>query len=431
LIVTVASIVVVLSTPLWVKWLFFNEYRPNGMSILFVPLLVALAAAVLVRFERSSQYSRRLFIAGLFLKLLFAALYVLATFELYGGSADSAVYFDGAAAGLASTKAQIYGTEFGTPFAFRATELAIELFGTSFGTISVAFAVLAFLGTWLSYRAALVARLHFDVGVFLPLLVLTPSCLFWSATIGKDAMVVFGIGAFCYGFATMVTGGRSLGGPLAAGCGILLVLLIRPHIAAMLTVSSGFSWLRGRAKGPFWQAIGIAFVGVSLFYTLAVAQRFLRLEDFSLSATSEVLTDRMSKSNYGGSAIGMASLPRRFALGPAVLFRPFPWESSSPMALASSAEGMMLLVLIWVRRRNLGLALRRARSHPYVLFLWIFVFEFLVAFSSISNWGTIARQRVMVYPMVFLLVSMSTARMMSSSGHRVRSVGKFGKEVSS
>jgi len=87
-----------------------------------------------------------------------------------------------------------------------------------------------------------------------------------------------------------------------------------------------------------------------------------------------------------------------------VLFRPFPIEVGSTQAMVASLEGAFLLVLVVVRIRWVVTAFKSILRLPYVAFAFFYVGMFVVAYSSISNFGLLARQRVQALPVLLVLL---------------------------
>jgi hypothetical protein len=398
-----------LVSPAWIKWHFFSDHRPVGLAVLLIPALTLGAALVISGVARAQPLLRQLLIAGLVLKIVFAAGYSGMTFQVYG-SADNVMYFDTATTAPTMELATGYWRDqtVGTAFVLRLTWVLMRVVGESFSGLSVVFALLAFSGACLLFYAALRQRATIDSSLLLVLLLFFPSFVFWSATIGKEAPIVFSIGLFSWGLSSVLAKGLRPLYLLSGGLGLLGCMMIRPHIAAMLAVASFSAFTisspRRSPLGLLGRFGGIGLLGFGLVYVMTSAQAFLRLEEVSIASGTVFMTERIGITNVGGSALGIAALGERLSLGPFFLFRPFPWEISSPMALLVSIEGLFLLWLFWSRRRSLKVALRSALRDPYLLFQLIFVIGFVVAFSSISNWGIIARQRVMIYPMIFFLL---------------------------
>ena len=103
----------------------------------------------------------------------------------------------------------------------------------------------------------------------------------------------------------------------------------------------------------------------------------------------------------GGSAFGEdESIGTRLVQAPMLMFRPFPWEANNWNALLASLEGLILLSLTLWQRVGLYRLFLSARSTPLAVFAICFFGIFSIVFSiSISNFGLLTRQRVMVLPL--------------------------------
>jgi len=93
-----------------------------------------------------------------------------------------------------------------------------------------------------------------------------------------------------------------------------------------------------------------------------------------------------------------------------VLFRPYPWEAGGVQALLTSAEGLTLLILFAASANRLlklpGLLFRV----PYVAYCVSFIVMFILAFSSIGNFGILTRQRTQVMPFLLVLLVLPQER---------------------
>ena len=107
-----------------------------------------------------------------------------------------------------------------------------------------------------------------------------------------------------------------------------------------------------------------------------------------------------------------------------VLFRPFPWEADNAMMLLSSAEIAGLWLLLWWRRRNVMAALRQWHSSRFVALTLAFIMFYTVALGMmLSNLAIIARQRIFLFPFLFLLMEAVPA------AARVRAARAAGRAV--
>ncbi len=146
-------------------------------------------------------------------------------------------------------------------------------------------------------------------------------------------------------------------------------------------------------------AIGL----VSVWFTLGTAID----GDVDLESVSEYVDTNAGRNEYGGSSVeavgmGPAQIPQAVVN---VLFRPFIWEARSLAALISALEVVAIWGLIWYRRKELKAALSMWRTDRMLRFAIPFVVLYVVALGmNLSNLGLVARQRVLVFPLLFLIV---------------------------
>ena len=87
------------------------------------------------------------------------------------------------------------------------------------------------------------------------------------------------------------------------------------------------------------------------------------------------------------------------------------WEARNPQSAMASLEGLFLVGLGWRRRKQLLSVVKNWRENPFVFFLLLFVAEFSIIFSAaITNFGLLARQRVMATPFLIMLLCLKHAR---------------------
>jgi hypothetical protein len=88
-----------------------------------------------------------------------------------------------------------------------------------------------------------------------------------------------------------------------------------------------------------------------------------------------------------------------------VLFRPFPWEAGNIMMVMSSLEIVFLWGLLLVRRRQLLESLRGWRTSRLLCLAGAFILVYSISFGmTVSNLGIIARQRIFVFPFLFVFL---------------------------
>jgi hypothetical protein len=305
------------------------------------------------------------------------------------------------------------------------TGVVYYLFGSDFLTGFVAYGLLAFIGSYLWYRAAVGAVPFLDRRVFLALVVFAPSIVFWPASIGKEALMQLGIGAVALATAWLMR--RKLLSGLALGAaGGWLLWVVRPHLLAMVVLAGGLAYIVGRLgdrRGGLGsllsRPVGIIAVALLMAFSIGQGADFLGIESLSLSSIEEELDEQTERSAQGGSrfdngdnSLNPLNLPWKAVT---VLLRPFPWEIDTNLQLLASLESAMLAVFVALRLPSLRAALARCRRRPFLLYCWILTGLYAMTFSSFANFGLLVRQRSLVLPALFVLLSIDHRRVKAAA----------------
>ena len=406
----------VITSPFWLGALFFTSPHNYSFasSLVCVPLLAIIGTVAVAHVAQRDAYLRRLLFAGLAAHMAASSMFIWIGFHIYGGTVDAFHYWT---VGLQLSKEfQIIGwAAFRPPYwstnlIDNVCGIAALLIGDALPTLFILFALVSLAGGYIFYRAFVVAFPNGDRWLFGMLVVLLPSLLFWSSFVGKDAPIQYFIALTCYGFAklTQRPGPR---GVLLCAVGLTGALLIRAHVAAMLAIAMTFPFAVGRQRsggaGIAARILLIPALIAGSYFLISQAQSFLYANlnnDNTISLFQEADTITRT-SQIGGSAFNEGtSLPVRIAESPFLLFRPFPWEMRSAIALAPALESVGLMILCWLRRREIWSTLRHWRD-PFVGFLLMYSVVFLITFGgAISNFGILLRQRIMVIPIAFMLL---------------------------
>ncbi len=368
------------------------------------------AGAVLATRLRWRHPERVLLIFGLALRVIGAMLYLSVIGSYYGGG-DYLLYFrDGSqfansAAGLQTALDPDYwlaGRWWGTPFVSRVTGVLFMVFGTSLPLAFLAFSLIGYGGIvalWLAFRRAFPNEASER---YLAWIVLFPSLWFWPAALGKDALVLCGIGIATLGF--VGRRGYARGVPLAGG--LFLVFMVRPQVAAVFAFSAvAADWLASLSRMSLLRSLqGIAFVGGAVSVAI-LASGALSVDLFRTDEVELYMQVRAGASNIGGSAMGADAV--RFWLAPInVLFRPFPWEVSGATETMAAAEVVGLWGLAWLNRRGIRRFVADHRGDSLCWLAVVFIVLYATALGmSIGNVGIIARQRVHIIPFLFMFLA--------------------------
>ncbi len=392
-------------------------------AIALAPVLIVISVPLLVRATRreGAPGMTRLIVLALVLKLVGALARYAVAYGVYGGFADAASYHE-AGKVLAplyrsgNFAAEIAGPgSLGTRTIKGVTGFVYALIGPSQLAGFVFFSWLGFWGLYLFYRAFVLAVPRGDARRYALLVFLLPSMLFWPSSIGKEAIITLTLGATAYGAARLFA--RRRGGLLVMAVGLAGTALIRSHVAMAIfvAVSVGYVVRRSRGVSPFApvaKAIGLAALAGISVAVLSQVKDDLGIESLDVRSVQEQLATNQRNTTDGGSQFettsdgSFASIPGSLVT---ILFRPWPFEASNLQNLIAALEGTLLAVLFFRSRRRLLAIPRQVRGHPYVVVVLVYTVLFAFAFSTFSNFGIVARQRVQLFPFVLVLLALPAA----------------------
>ena len=404
--------------------LFLVFVRAGGFSHemtapLVAPLLVAITLPALAR-QAAREDDPTLFrflVVALLVKLAAGVARHQITYGIYGHS-DAGYYHYKAVVlsreyGFTSLAATLHPLR-GTNFIVFITALLYRFTGPSMLTGYVVYAWLGFIGKFFFYRAFVIALPQGRPRSYAKLLFFLPGLLFWDSSIGKEAIMVLALGVASYGAARAYTD-RMWRGVFIAAAGVVLASYVRVHVAMIFAIAFSCGLFlkpasrRLREMGLGAMVKGVILVPVLLGCVLLVSgtNTFFQHAHLGPSATSvasagsvEKLTEQGHSNFDAPSVIGK---PTRTPLAViTLLFRPFPWEVHNGQQLLASLERMFLLGFVIARRKWLRTAFRSLRRQPYLAFALGFAALFIVAYSSIGNFGILNRQSVQFIPLVIV-----------------------------
>lgn len=283
-----------------------------------------------------------------------------------------------------------------------------KTFGASYLECFLFFQSFGFIG--LMIMARVFTEIEERVGVQAPrgylALLFLPSVNFWTAAIGKDALLFFAISLCVWSMLRLRK--RFLYFCVA----LTVMMLFRAHIALMAaTAFAAAAFFEpsisvGRKAG----LLTIALIGG--WFALGAVQSTLGLDATSVSAIGGFLDKQNAvyATVAGTTSLGNSPfLVRVFSL----LFRPFFFDATGIMGAIASVENLgvaIVTVQMLAHWRDLAHLMRRVM---FVRFAAIFAFLILLSLTLIYyNVGLGLRQRVMAYPMIYsMLVALWSMRL--------------------
>jgi len=268
--------------------------------------------------------------------------------------------------------------------------------------------VLAFIGTWYFYRAHRIAFPDGDSRLYFLLMFFLPTMIFWPSELGKDALMIFGLGMGVFGLARLLQGFS--GGAFALfvfGTGV--AFLVRPPVGVMLLAGAALALLIHPGKmrtllgGPITWMLMLPILAGAVFLAGRAAAAFEELD--SLQGTVAAYETTANRLETGGSQFqtGLPSSPSEAARGLAtVLVRPLPWELSNPLAAFAGLEGLVFGFLIIFRFPQAVRSLRLWRGGMIVASI-VVTLSLIIPLTAFSNFGLLVRQRAQLLPFLFMI----------------------------
>ena len=410
------------ATAAYVTFLVWSMARGDydlWISALLIPILMLGTMPALRRqaLRERDPALFRLLVAALAIKLLSAFARFFVAFGLYGGVADAAIYHDWGVRISGNFRSLVFDTGLAnlgdTQFIRFLTGLVYTAVGpTELGGFLV-FSWFGFLGMFLLYRSFVIAVPTGRARSYARLLFFFPSMLFWPSSIGKEAWMILAIGLASYGVARILVQ-ESARGIVPCLIGTWMMLVVRPHIAAMLGIAAVIAYVVKRSPADRQELTpivkGVA-VGLMVLGAVVLVQRtdeFLRESGVKGTDVTRTLEETSFRTQEGGSAFTPSVLdsPQRAPMAAVtVLFRPVLPEAKNLQGALAAAEGTVLLLWCAWRWRWMLAAVATVRRQPYVAMAIAYIGLFVFGFSSMANFGILARQRVQVLPFLFVLLA--------------------------
>ena len=240
------------------------------------------------------------------------------------------------------------------------------------------------------------------IRVFATITVFLPSISFWTAAIGKDGIAFMATGMALW--AALNIRSRYL----LMTFSVISMLLVRPHMAAIMMVSILISISLDGAIHPkqrFFFGM-VALVCTAIMVPLGLDYSGVIGEDGGGGDIVEYVDARQSYNQEGGGAINISSLSLPMQLF-AYVFRPLPFEAHSITSLIASLDNTFLLLIFILGAFKM---VNKIKMRTQVLFsghvmLWSFsIISWLVLALTTANSGIAVRQKWMFFPIIIFLI---------------------------
>jgi hypothetical protein len=402
---------------------------------ILVPVFAFLVVAAFVPLLRQRHWDEpwlpKLLYAGVAAKIVASLLRYHTLVDGYGNVGDATEYHQfavGYVHGNPKPLTDLRKTNFIRWF----TGVTYKEFGIDIVAGFLIFSVIAVVGSYLWYRATADSVPFINKRMYFCFVMFMPSIAFWPSSIGKEALMQFGLGAAALGAANLLRQ-RLVRGLLIGAPGAWILWVVRPHLLAFAACSTGLAYVVGRRRRPgeteirgsLVRPLGLVLVALIAVWAVTQAATFLGMPDFSLKSIEQTLSEQTAKTSQGGSQIETGgevhltplSLPQGAVT---VLLRPFPWEVDSAFQIFASLEAAAITLLIILRWRCLTTSLRHIRSSPFLFYCWTLIALYSITFSSFANMGLLVRQRSLVLPALFVILCINVEKAHAYSARLAR-----------
>lgn len=278
-----------------------------------------------------------------------------------------------------------------------------RIIGPSFHGGKVIFSFIGFMGIYLAYRGA-VSFIKEERPSLLMLMTLVPTSLFWATSLGKDPIVLFGVGLYCFGVLNWL---RSLHPThaIAIVAGAAVAGLIRPYFLPIMGLPLAAAFLF-QTQRPTVRLLSLPLVIAGGAFSVRLFSESMRIASFEAFITYQ---SKVAADWRGGSSFTLPAIdtPLKLLLVSPLaiftaLFRPMIFEAHNLFALAAAIDNTILLGIFCY-------AIARSRFRewlkPELVWMGGFVILWAIMYGiGTGNLGAISRFKVQVLPILILLL---------------------------
>jgi hypothetical protein len=268
----------------------------------------------------------------------------------------------------------------------------------SYGATFLVFNVIGFLGV-LAFASSIFEayqNIPNRFRLYIVLIPFLPGLNFWTSSIGKEPLAMFAIGFTCW--AALYPRARYP----ALAFSLLIMIFIRPHIAALLVASFVVTLtLQVRIsllKKILLLSLSILILVTSFIFAISYSG-FTHIP--SLDSLNAYLDLRATYNSEGNTSIDLESMSVPIRLF-SYLYRPLFYDSTGPLAVFVSLENALILAVTLCALIVFCLRPRIASFGKLAFFSIYSLFCLLLLANTTANLGIAIRQKWMFMPMLLL-----------------------------
>ncbi|HCD87129.1 MAG TPA: hypothetical protein DEQ87_05740 [Algoriphagus sp.] len=268
-----------------------------------------------------------------------------------------------------------------------------------------------FLFTWLGYwgfvyfycfmKENLRFNPKFEGWDAITIFMFLPNMHFWTASLGKGAVIFAGIGFLTYGLSWP---GKRIPHLIFGG---FLCYMVRPHILFAVMIGMGLSFVFGREKVPTYQKylVALAGIGVSIFVYEDLITYLGYDPNNLVESFEEESTLNAQRLQSAGSGVDMTSysLPMKLFT---FWFRPLFIDSPNALGIIVSIENALYIYMFSKVFKKSFIDYMRIAPAMVKMSAVVFISISISMTFVMSNLGIIIRQKSQImYYMLFVIVA--------------------------
>ena len=288
----------------------------------------------------------------------------------------------------------------GTDFALWLTQTLLIVLATKV-QLYLAFSLLGFAGILL-----LAASMKKCAGLLksreqkiLAGLLFLPGPHFWTSMIGKDGITFLGTSIIVY---TLAFQRNRIIGTLF---GTIMCALVRPHIALLMAGCMCAAVLLAKSRGILLKVLAVCLLGITTYLSIDFVADYVGIQGAVSASSVERFVEKRQSDLTANSAVDLTDtiLPLRVFL---FLFTPLFVRGLDPLRLIVSTEN---LILIGVATYCIAPMLKVVVRSRHILVLYSLIFfslGSLILSSTITNQGLALRQKMMLFPSLYIIFAL-------------------------
>lgn len=296
-------------------------------------------------------------------------------------------------------------TEWGQDFGIGTDAIAllqyplIHFFGLNWFACFLVYNLLGYIGIYLMFKVLWdLSGNNSKVKKIILCILFLPGMNYWTSSIGKDSLMMLGIGCLVYASQKWETRLPCL----ILGC--IVAGLIRPHVCAVVVLSILLAFLFSKTRKWVLLKIILVVIGIGIgIASLSFLTKFVGVTELSLDMFEAKEKFYNSANSGHNSSVDISS----YNIGEKMflyLFRPLFFDAKNILMWIASIENLILLLFFInvLNRKNIRFCLKNQSFLIRFNVIYAISGTLLLSFAC-SNMGIAMRQKTMVLPSFFVI----------------------------